>query len=97
MKYKGFIGTVEVSEADDCLYGKLAHIIDLVTYEADTPRQLTQAFHAAVDDYLETCAELEKEPDQPFKGVFNVRTKPDLHRRLRMSFSTDPGAQASSL
>jgi predicted HicB family RNase H-like nuclease len=81
MNYKGYIGTAEISEADDCLHGKLAHISDLVTYQAATPKQLTAAFEEAVDDYLETCAELEKEPDKPFKGSFNVRTTPETHRK----------------
>jgi len=82
MKYKGYIGSVEVSETDNCLYGKLLHINDLVTYEAETPRQLVDAFHEATDDYLATCAELDKEPDTPYKGVFNVRTQPSIHREV---------------
>lgn len=82
MKYKGYIGSVEVSEADDCLFGKLLHINDLVTYEAETPRRLVDAFHEATDDYLATCAELDKEPDTPYKGVFNVRTQPSTHREV---------------
>jgi predicted HicB family RNase H-like nuclease len=82
MKYKGYIGSVEVSEADNCLFGKLLHINDLGTYEAETPRQLVDAFHEATDDYLATCAELDKEPDTPYKGVFNVRTQPSTHREL---------------
>jgi predicted HicB family RNase H-like nuclease len=80
MKYKSYIGSLEVSEADDCLYGKLLHINDLVTYEADTPKQLKAAFIEAVDEYLADCAELEKQPDTPYKGLFNVRTSPTTHR-----------------
>jgi predicted HicB family RNase H-like nuclease len=82
MKYKGYIGSVEVSEADDCLFGKLLHINDLVNYEAETPRQLVDAFHEATNDYLATCAELDKKPDTPYKGVFNVRTQPSTHREV---------------
>ena len=82
MKYEAYIGSVEVSEADDCLYGKLLHINDLVTYEAETPKQLVDAFHEATDDYLATCAELDKKPDTPFKGAFNVRTTPATHREV---------------
>lgn len=42
---------------------------------------LETAFKEAVDDYLETCHELGREPEKPFKGTFNVRTGQDLHRR----------------
>jgi predicted HicB family RNase H-like nuclease len=43
--------------------------------------ELKRDFEAAVDDYL---AELEAkgERPKPYKGVFNVRTSPDMHRRL---------------
>jgi predicted HicB family RNase H-like nuclease len=43
---------------------------------------LRQAFEEAVDDYLDTCREQEKEPEQPFKGSFNIRVGSSLHRRL---------------
>jgi predicted HicB family RNase H-like nuclease len=85
MRYEGYIGSVEVSEADDCLFGKLLHISDLVIYEAETPGKLREAFVDAITDYLADCAELEKEPDTPFKGAFNVRTKPSTHRKVAIT------------
>lgn len=81
MEYKGYLGTVEYSAEDHCLYGKLAFIRDLVNYEATTVDGLETEFRAAVDDYLKSCKELGKEPNIPFKGSFNVRTGPDLHRQ----------------
>ncbi len=80
MKYKGYIGTAEFSEADGCFHGKLAHIRDLVSYEAESAKELAGAFHTAVDEYLADCEELGKKPDTPFKGSLNVRLGPDLHR-----------------
>ncbi len=80
MEYKGYLGTVEYSPEDHCLYGKLAYIRDLVNYEATTVKKLEKEFRAAVDDYLETCRDLNKAPHQPCKGSFNVRTGPELHR-----------------
>jgi hypothetical protein len=41
---------------------------------------LHKQFEEAVDDYIETCAQIGKEPQKPFKGLFNVRIKPELHR-----------------
>lgn len=80
LKYKGYLGTIEPDLERDNLFGKLAFIRDLVTYEATTLQELTQEFHASVDAYLESCVELGKKPDQPFKGTFNVRLSPELHR-----------------
>lgn len=84
MEHKGYTGTVEVSMDDGVLYGKILHIIDLVTYEGGTPHELKQAFIEAVDDYLLTCKEIGKEPQKPLSGQFNVRTPPELHRKLSL-------------
>ena len=35
---------------------------------------------AAVDDYLDTCKAVGKEPQRPFRGAFNVRVPRPLHR-----------------
>jgi predicted HicB family RNase H-like nuclease len=52
LHYKGYVGTVEYSAEDHCLFGKLAYIRDLVTYEATTARALEKAFREAVTEYL---------------------------------------------
>lgn len=80
LNYKGYLGTIEPQLEDDSLYGKLAFIRDLVTYEAPTLAQLKKEFEFSVDAYLQDCQELGREPNQPFKGSFNVRTTPELHR-----------------
>jgi predicted HicB family RNase H-like nuclease len=51
-----------------------------VTFEGGSVRELKKAFHEAVDDYLETCAEVGKDPDKTYKGTFNVRISTDLHK-----------------
>ncbi len=85
MVYKDYYGSIEVSEEDDCLHGKILFINDLVIYEADTIPQLRKEFISAVDDYIATCAEIHKEPQKPFKGSFNVRISQDLHKRAAIS------------
>jgi predicted HicB family RNase H-like nuclease len=82
LRYKGFIGSIEISIEDDCLHGKLLFIKDLVTYEARTPNPLQAEFESAVEDYLATCKELGRSPDKPLKGTFNIRVGPELHQKL---------------
>ncbi|EJL6486938.1 type II toxin-antitoxin system HicB family antitoxin, partial [Vibrio cholerae] len=82
MKYKGFWGSCEVSFEDGILHGKIECINDLVTYEAATPVELEEAFHDSVDDYLETCEMLGKEPDKTMSGSFNIRVGSELHKKL---------------
>ena len=38
-------------------------------------------FHGAVDDYLELCAQSGTEPEKAYKGSFNVRISPELHKQ----------------
>jgi predicted HicB family RNase H-like nuclease len=80
LEYKGYVGTAEISESDGVFHGKLANLRDLVTYESGTAKGLAKAFRDAVDDYLADCSDDGREPDKPFKGQFNVRTSPELHR-----------------
>jgi predicted HicB family RNase H-like nuclease len=42
-------------------------------------------FRDLVDDYLETCAATGKEPCKPFRGSFNVRVDPQLHKKAAVS------------
>ncbi|WP_439327707.1 type II toxin-antitoxin system HicB family antitoxin [Lonepinella sp. BR2357] len=80
LNYKGYVGTIEPDLENNVLFGKLAYIRDLVTYEAETLPDLEKEFRASVDLYLSDCASLGKTPDKPFKGVFNVRISEELHR-----------------
>lgn len=82
MKYRGYIGSVELSEDDGLLYGKVLGITDLISYEGVTCTELWEDFHTAVDEYLAVCEAEGVEPEVPYKGSFNVRISPGLHERL---------------
>lgn len=45
---------------------------------------LRSAFEEAVDDYLNLCRQEGRQPEQPFKGSFNVRMGSELHRRAAL-------------
>nr|WP_275856139.1 type II toxin-antitoxin system HicB family antitoxin [Sulfurimonas sp. MAG313] len=76
------LGSIEYSSEDKCFFGKLEMIDDLVTFEANSADELENNFHAVVDDYLETCKTLNREPQKVYKGVFNVRIAPSLHKQV---------------
>ena len=82
LKHKDYFGSVEFSSMDNILYGSIIGINDLVTYEAESVEELKKAFVESVEDYLETCNALGKEPNKFFKGVFNVRTSRAVHTYL---------------
>jgi len=85
--YKGYIGSVRYSDEDGVFFGKIEGISDLVTFEGQSVPELKNTFHEAVDGYLEHCKEIGKNPDKPCRGSFNVRIKPELHRKIVMKAS----------
>lgn len=66
MTYKGYLGSVAYSEKDQVFFGKIEGINGFVNFEGESVKELTEAFHEAVDDYLTYC---EKE-DIPCIPVF---------------------------
>ncbi len=81
MEYKGYVGSVEFSAADELFFGKVQGIRALISYEGTTAAELVSDFHNAVDDYLALCTDEGKEPEKAYKGSFNVRIPSDLHRK----------------
>jgi predicted HicB family RNase H-like nuclease len=80
LNHKGYIGTVEYSTEDEVFHGKIFGINDLVTFEGESVSEIKESFKEAVDDYIETCKELGKEPEKIFKGSFNVRVPSSIHK-----------------
>lgn len=80
LEYKTYYATVYFSAEDEVFHGKIIGINDLVSFEGSTVSELKAAFHEAVEDYLDTCQQLGKEPEKTYKGSFNIRIPSELHR-----------------
>lgn len=89
LKYKDYEGTAELDMGRRICRGKILFIDDLVTYEAASPAELQTEFEAAVDDYIETCTTLGREPQKPLRGQFNVRIPPALHKAAALRALVD--------
>lgn len=63
LKYKDYIGSVEFSEVDNVFYGKVIGIPSLLLYEGENIPDLITDFKGMVDEYLELCKEIGKEPE----------------------------------
>jgi len=85
LNYKGFIGSVHFSADDNVFFGKLEGINDLVTFEGQTVKGLTDAFHTMVDEHIKDCEKENIAAEKSYKGSFNVRLTPELHRRIAVS------------
>jgi predicted HicB family RNase H-like nuclease len=82
MEYKDYYGTVEFSSADNVLFGKVLGVKGLISYEGRSLQDLKNDFEGAIDDYLKICAEEGLVPHREYKGKFNVRVSPEVHKEL---------------
>ncbi len=88
LEYKGYYGTVDFSISDNILFGKIVGVQSLISYEGDSIQSLQEDFRQAIDDYLEMCAENNVQPEKTYKGNFNVRISPELHKNLALFASS---------
>ena len=82
LHYNGYSARPEYSAEDRIFYGTILGISDLVDFQSENAKDLEEQFHKAVDEYLEFCKEIGKEPQKEYNGLFNVRISPELHRQL---------------
>ena len=82
LHYKGYSGSVSFSEEDGVFHGKVSGIRASIFFEGDSVASLTEDFENAVDEYIAYCEQHTIPPEKPFKGSFNVRIQPDLHRQI---------------
>lgn len=82
LEYKGYHTRIEFDAESLVLRGKIEGIKDLVDFESADIMGIEREFHIAVDDYLQFCKEVGREPDKEYKGSFNVRINPELHKAL---------------
>jgi len=84
LEYKGYTGSIEYSKEDEQLYGKVLGIKGLISYEGATGQKLEADFMDAIDTYFSDCKLDRVAPEKPFKGSFNVRISPKLHRKAAL-------------
>jgi predicted HicB family RNase H-like nuclease len=85
MTYKGYSARIEYDDEDGIFTGRLAGISDGVGFHGDTVDALRDAFQEAVEDYVETCAKVGKEPQKAFSGQVMFRVDPEVHRKAALA------------
>ena len=79
LSYKGFTGSIDVDMEDQILHGRVQHINDIVSYEAESPALLKLEFEQAVNRYLDYCERKGQSPCKPHSGTLNIRIGAVLH------------------
>jgi predicted HicB family RNase H-like nuclease len=81
LKYNDFISSIHYSTEDEVFHGKIQGIDDSITFEGSSVSALKKAFKEAIEDYLSICEEAGKDPLKSYKGSFNIRIQPELHKK----------------
>jgi len=82
--YKGYCATIEYSDQDECLTGRISNISHPVTFRGESVTEIRHAFEKAVDAYLDDCARKKEAPEKPSESRRVVRVSPALHGILSM-------------
>lgn len=85
MTYRGYSARVEYDDEDGIFFGRIAGIRDGIGFHGDNVADLREAFHEAVEDYIETCAKIGKPPQRAFSGQVMFRVRPDVHRKAALA------------
>jgi predicted HicB family RNase H-like nuclease len=81
MKYKGYHGQVTYDEEAKLFHGEVVGLRDVITFQGTSVDELEQAFKDSVNEYLDFCKELGRDPEKPFSGKLMLRLPPEIHER----------------
>lgn len=84
LEYKGYHTRIVFNSESHTLRGVIEGINDYVDFESDSVVEIEQEFHNAVDDYLLFCEQINIAPEKEYRGSFNVRISPELHKKIAL-------------
>ncbi len=85
LEYKGYHASVVYDAADKIFIGEVFGITDSLNFHGTSVEELNKMFAQCIDNYLDLCEKIGKAPDKEFKGTFNVRIPPELHREAALA------------
>ncbi|SOC56932.1 Predicted nuclease of the RNAse H fold, HicB family [Chromohalobacter canadensis] len=105
LKYQGYTARIEFDAEDEVFVGRVLGIADRISFHGESVAELTEAFHVAVDHYLEDCRVTGREPLKPASGRVMLRIPPEVHAAANVAaqasgkslnqWATDAIAQAA--
>ena len=84
MQYKGYHALIQYDSSDDCFVGTVLGIKDSLNFQGRTVDELKKAFHESIDNYLDLCKKIGKDPEKEYSGTFNIRISPKLHQKAAL-------------
>ncbi len=90
MECKGYHAKIEYDQEDHIFVGHVLGINDSISFHGHSVDELTEEFGNAIDNYVDYCNRLGRAPEKEFKGSFNVRLKPEQHKKIAL-YAADEG------
>lgn len=84
LEYKGYHASVKYDADDNILVGEVFGITDSLNFHGTSIKELEKMFHNSIDNYLELCEKIGKIPEKEFKGSFNIRISPEVHKQIAL-------------
>lgn len=84
LEYKGYHASIEYDAEDNILVGEVFGIADSLNFHGTSVDEVKEMFKQSIDNYLFLCEKIGKNPDKEFKGTFNVRITPEMHKRAAL-------------
>ena len=81
MKYKGYSACIYYDSTDNIFVGEVLGINDSLNFHGASITELKNSFHQCIDNYLDFCKQIGKEPQKEYSGRFNVRVTSQLHEQ----------------
>lgn len=85
LEYKGYHASIEYDAEDNIFVGEVFGISDSLNFHGTSVTELKEMFQQCIDNYLDLCEKIGKIPDKEFKGTFNVRIPPELHKKAALA------------
>ena len=73
MEYKNFYASINYEDETSTFWGIIEGIEDIITFESDSIEGLKREFEEVVEEHLEECKILNKDPYKPYKEGLNTQ------------------------
>lgn len=80
--YRGYFAEVWLDVESKMICGCVDGLSKKLTFESESACEIEQAFHNAIDCYLENCKQGKQKPERQYRGPFSVRMDDELHKEL---------------
>ena len=94
--YKGFIGSVNYSDKDQKLIGRIEGIEDLIIFDGTSVSEIRSKFIESVNEFIKSCKQSNKPIKKSFSGSFKVHFKPSVYKKA-LIFASNKGITLNQL